>query len=201
MAYTQGFRATAEHTYRSVRVDLLKGHIHEFQAQVIAIPIPANNRVFASFNAAQIRANESMKLSVAQRVYEAAGDSDGTGQRSQKVRQGAFRSTAEREGTAKLTGSYNLAPGVKSIIHAYHPKLPDNGSKEALDTYVKELVDVYRSILVEIADPVAYKRDVIIAISPLIAAPTDRCFAQCNISPNLSLGFTRRELWKNFFGI
>ncbi|CZS89398.1 uncharacterized protein RAG0_00809 [Rhynchosporium agropyri] len=147
MAYTQGFRATAEHTYRSVQVDLLEGHIHEFQAQVIAIPIPANNRVSVSFNAAQIRANESMKLSVAQRVYKAAGDSDGTGQRSQKVRQGASRSTAEREGTAKLTGSYNLAPGVKSIVHAYHPKLPENGSKEALDTYVKELVDSASSSL------------------------------------------------------
>ncbi|KAL2070641.1 hypothetical protein VTL71DRAFT_13667 [Oculimacula yallundae] len=177
MVTTQNFKVITTKNYRGVQVDLLEGHIHEFQATIIAIPMASNNRAFQNFTISQIRANKSMSLTVAQRLYEAAGDPTGTGALTRELKKGAKGTAAAREGTAKSTDAFRLA-AVERIVHAYHPKYPYTGTKVAQDEAEEKLFRTYEAMFNCAYDEDNLAVGVIFALSPLGAASPDWRFPQ-----------------------
>ncbi|KAG4438064.1 hypothetical protein IFR05_006430 [Cadophora sp. M221] len=171
---TQEFRVVARKNYRGVQVDILEGHIHQFKATFIAAPLPTNHRAFPAYHdASKVRADPSMNLSVTMKLFEAAGDPDGNGQLSEEVKRDARETQAEREGRVKVTASYKLAPGVKAIIHAFHPKFPRTEDAAAMDKSFELLRNTYTAIFAAAYDQDNYVPGMKIALARLGTALPD----------------------------
>ncbi|PVH87568.1 hypothetical protein DL98DRAFT_525607 [Cadophora sp. DSE1049] len=167
VANTQEFKSFATTKYKGVQVDVLEGHIHEFKGTFIAIPIPTNHMVFNKrFSANELRAR-LQKFTIAQRVFEAAGDASGDGELSIEVKRGATGTLEDREGSVKVTRAYGLEPGVKKIIHAYHPKFPSGDDPDNLPSRLERLWDTYTTIFDTAYADENFVLDMKIAISPL----------------------------------
>ncbi|KAK0119948.1 hypothetical protein ONS95_011372 [Cadophora gregata] len=166
-ARNQGFKTLATTKYKGVQVDILEGHIHDFNGTFISFPIPTNNTIFNSrFSAKDLRARLH-KFTVAQRVFEAAGDTNGAGELSKEIKKGATGALADREGTLKVTSACGLEPGVKKIIHVYHPSFLDDENPDYMPSRLELLWDTYSAIFDTAYAKENYVPGMKIAISPL----------------------------------
>ena len=78
--------------------------------------------IFSKRFSAKVIRERQHKLTTSQRVFEAAGDANGEGALSIEVKKGATAPLEDHEGSVNVTRAYELDPGVKKIIHVYHPK-------------------------------------------------------------------------------
>ena len=164
---SKDFRSLATTKYKGVQVDLFEGHIHDFKGNFIAISIPANNMIFSKrFSAEYIRARKH-KITITQRAFEAAGDANGEGDLSIEVKKGITTPLEDREGSVKVTRAYGLEPGVKKIIHVYHPKFISTDDPDYLPTRFEFLWDTYTNAFDAAYEDENYVPGMKLAISPL----------------------------------